>query len=247
MIHMVFNRNVVYSETSEYGKYEVIDAPYNGRPARVLYGSQSTPQSGVARDNNPELLFNYNQRFFEMVMSLRPQKILIIGGGACTLPTALFQRFDDLSIDVVEIDPVLVSIARTFFDVPQSKRLQVHVADGKTYVQQSSTRYDMIIIDAFSGFTIPHHLLEKETLALYRRHLTQQGVVAINFISSYKQNQDSLAHEVIATFKEVFANCSLYQADALHERGEEQNYLLAAGSSPLHFDYLQSEEQDLLL
>ena len=240
-------KETIHSVASNYGSYTIVDGIYNDRPARVLFGSHETPQSGVAHDDEPELLFNYNQRFFEIIMNLSPNRILIIGGGAGTLPTALFHRFQNVHIDVVEIDPLLVELAYTYFDLPKSPRLHVHVADGKSFVETASAKYDVIILDAFSGFTIPHHLLEKDTIELYKKCLTRNGTVALNFISSYKASRNSLAHEIIASFAEAFSNRSLYQADAEYPRGEEQNYILAASDTPLHFDYLQSDEQDLLL
>lgn len=240
-------KTIVHSATSDYGTYKVVDGVYNDRPARVLFGTQDTPQSGIARDDEPELLFSYNQRFFEIVMSLNPTRILVIGGGACTLPATLYRRFHNTHIDVVEVDPLLVTLAYDYFDVPQNPRLQVHVADGKKFIETAHQRYDVIIIDAFSGFTIPHHLLEKDTIELYKKHLTKNGVVALNAISAYKANRNSLAHEIIASFGEVFSHRALFQADTEYPRGEEQNYILAASDAPLQFDYLQSDEQDLLL
>jgi hypothetical protein len=53
-----------------YGSYKVVDTIYNGRPARMLYGAKNSPQSGIAFDDSPELLFDYNQRFLEIALSL---------------------------------------------------------------------------------------------------------------------------------------------------------------------------------
>ncbi|HWT39841.1 MAG TPA: fused MFS/spermidine synthase [Dongiaceae bacterium] len=243
---MPFSRTILYAGQSPYGSYKVVDTIYNGRPARVLYGSKRSPQSGVARDDNPELLFDYNQRFFEMVMSKQPKRVLVIGGGAFMLPTALFHRFPKMLIDVVEIDPLLVKLARDFFDLPDSKRLSVHMTDGILYAKKTRKKYDMIIIDAFSGYTIPHHLLEQAAALQYQHRLKKGGIVTMNFISDYKQGRPHLAHEILATFSEVFSYVGLYQADPDYLQGEEQNLLLVAGAEGQHFEYLHSEELSLL-
>jgi len=243
---MVFNRTVVYSGQSNYGKYQVVDMVYDGRPARVLYGDKNSPQSGVARDDSPELLFDYNQRFLEMIMSQRPKRLLVIGGGAFMLPIAAFHRFPDMTIDVVEIDELLVNISRDYFDLPSSSRLNVHIEDGVEFLARTRTRYDMIIIDVFSGYTIPYHFLEMHALTQYRRHLIRRGVVAINFISEYKPRRPRLAHELVTSFQDVFPYLSLYQADPHYYRGEDQNMLLAASDAPMHFDYMQSHQLELL-
>lgn len=242
---MVFNRTVLYVGESPYGRYKIVDTNYNGRPARVLYGDKSSPQSGVARDDNPELLFDYNQRFLEMIMSRQPKKLLVIGGGAFMLPIAAFHRFPRMRIDVVEIDQLLVKLSRDFFDLPSDKRLGVYVGDGAEYVTATKERYDMIILDAFSGYTIPHHLLERETLTRYKQHLTKDGVIAVNFISEYKPTRYRLAHELVESFGNTFSHLALCQADADYPRGEEQNMLLIAGNRPFQFDYLQAREVEL--
>lgn len=138
-------QKTIHTAESPYGRYRVVDMTYNGRPARMLFGNRASPQSGVAKDDEPELLFDYNQRFLEMIMSQQPKRILVIGGGAFMLPTAAFHQFPKLRIDVVEIDPLLVQIAQDFFDLPDDKRLRVHAMDGAEFIERSKERYDMII------------------------------------------------------------------------------------------------------
>lgn len=178
-------------------------------------------------------------------MSIKPKKVLVIGGGAFMLPIAAFHQFPDVNIEVVEIDPLLVKLSREYFDLPDDKRLKVHVEDGLNFVRRTRKKFDVIIIDAFSGYTIPHHLLERDTIAQYQNRLKRNGVVAINFISDYKRNRPRLAHELVTSFGEVFPYIGLYQADAHYYKGEEQNMLLVAGNRPTHFEYLHSEELEL--
>lgn len=242
---MLLNRTVLYSGESHYGRYKVVDTVYNGRSARVLYGSQRSPQSGVATDDNPELLFDYNQRFLEILMSHKPKKILVIGGGAFMLPIAAFHQFLELTVEVVEIDPLLVKLAEQYFDLPDDKRMKVHIEDGLNFIARTKKKFDVIIIDAFSGYTIPHHLLEHDTIVQYQKHLKRNGVIALNFISEYKRTRPQLAHELVASFGEVFSHVALYQADVHYMKGEEQNMLLVAGNRPAHFEYLHSTELEL--
>lgn len=232
----------LYKGSSEYGTYRILDTVHNGRPARLLYGTDDSLQSGMPLDDDSELLFDYNQRFLEMIMSSGPSKILIIGGGTCTLPTAAYRLFPELTIDVVEIDGLLVDLAYNFFDLPRSPRLRIFIADAISYIAETKERYDMIIIDAFSGYTIPPSLLQLSAILQYRRHLTNRGVVAVNFISEYKKHRSSLAHEVVATFAEAFPYTNVFQSDPDYRRGADQNLILAASGSPIHFDYLQSKE-----
>lgn len=232
--------------TSDYGTYRVTDIVYNGRPARILYGDNDSPQSGLALDDNPELLFDYNQRFMEIIMSHQSRKILVIGGGTGTLATATHNLFPDLIIDVIEIDKLLIDLGYQFFSLPHSERLNIIIDDAMRHLSKSDETYDLILIDAFSGYTIPPHLLQLSTIVHYKQHLRQDGVVAINFISEYKRDKPSLAHEIVAAFSEVFSYTAVYQSDPDYMRGADQNYILAAGSNNLHFDFLQSREVEPL-
>lgn len=239
-------RSVLYSGSSPHGSYRIIDTTYNGRPARLLYGDGDSPQSGVALDDDPELLFDYNQRFLEMIKSRQPRNILIIGGGGFMLPIAAYRLFPHMIIDVVEIDELLVQLSYEFFNLPDNPRLRVHIGDGAELLTASRERYDMIIIDAFSGYTIPTHLYQHGTIAQYRRHLDKRGIVAINFISGYSRWRRSLAHDMVDNFSSVFTHIAMFQSDPHDTRGRHQNLILTASDSMIHFDYLQSSELELL-
>lgn len=240
--HMKRATSLLYSGRSDYGRYKIIDMEYDGRPARVLFGEGRSPQSGVALDDEPALLFDYNQRFLEMIESRRPRRLLVIGGGVMMLPTAVYHRFPDVEIDVIEIDALLVQLARQFFDAPDDERLRYIVEDGRVYLERTDVLYDMIILDAFLGFTIPTHLLERSAIDLYRRHLNPGGVVAVNFISEFMSYRPRLAHEIVATLEEVFMHVGVYQADAHMVKRDEQNLVGVASDEEVHFDYLQSED-----
>lgn len=233
---------LISSIRSEYGSYKIVDTVYNGRPARMLFGEKNSPQSGIATDDSAELLFDYNQRCLEIAMSQLPTSVLVIGGGAFTFPRAVYDRFPTAVIDVVEIDPALVAAAYNYFELPHDDRLTVYTEDGARFAARMKKQYDFIVIDAFSGYTIPPHLIEHAAINQYARLLSHNGVLAINFIAEYKQGRPSLGHEIVAAFSESFHNIALYPSDPSYYKGEEQNFILTASQKPLHFEYLQSSE-----
>lgn len=237
---------VVYAGSSEFGDYRIVDMTYEGRRARVLFSGASAGQSGIALDDDPELLFDYNQRFMEIVESQRPSNMLIIGGGAFTLPTALLARFPKLKIDVVEIDGLLYELAKQYFDTPQDSRLRVITQDGREFIDSSVDRYDMIVLDAFNGYTIPRQLITIEAARRYLALLTEDGTLAINFISNYRSLRTTLAHELFVTFNRAFANVQIFPADRGYWSHAEQNLLLICGQREPNVDYLRSAAVSLL-
>jgi len=104
-----------------------------------------------------------------------------LGGG--TLPTALAALLPDVRIDVVEIDPAVVKVARTYFDFQENERVRVHIRDARVFVKRALQRgrqYDLVILDAYSGDYIPEHLMTAEFLDETRRLLAPGGAVAAN-------------------------------------------------------------------
>jgi len=236
---------ILFDETTDFAHYRVVEQTYDGRPARILYGDNKSPQSGLALDDDPELIFDYNQRFLEIALSVSPKRALVIGGGGFTLPTALINRFPWLKLDVVEIDPALPRIARSFFDLPDTDRLQIFSEDGRGFLGRTKTKYDLIILDAFSGYNIPKQLLTLEAVDLYKKHLARGGIVTINFISGYSDGRLSLTQEILATFGQRFSRLELYRADRGLPIGIEQNLVLVAGNKIPNLDYLQSAAVNL--
>jgi hypothetical protein len=120
---------ILYEGDSKFDHYQVIDMVYVGRQARVLFsGQRAAAQSGIPKDGNNAMLFDYNQRFLELTLYLKPESILLIGGGAFTLPAEILKFLPKVKIDVVERDPNLKKISERFFDLKPHKNLNIIVA-----------------------------------------------------------------------------------------------------------------------
>lgn len=221
---------ILFDGDTELEHYQVIDTVYEGRPARVLYsGRRGTAQSGVATDGNPDLLFDYNQRFVELLESVHARRILLIGGGAYTLPGALLVRFPDLYIDVVEIDPGLKEIAERFFGLVPSERLRIFHEDGRTYMERNSTPYDVVLIDAFSHAEIPAGLTAEAAAAQVARNLSSEGIAAINIIAPYMGRNNTLIRSQVAHYQHHFNEVVVYPAGrSLFSLWLPQNLVLVA-------------------
>jgi len=118
-----------------------------------------------------------------------PKRLLIIGLGGGTLPTALREVLPDAQIDAVEIDPAVTRVARQYFGFKEDPKLKVYEVDGRVYVKRAireGTRYDAILLDAFDHEYIPEHLLTREFLTEVKSLLTPGGVLVGNTFSSSK-------------------------------------------------------------
>lgn len=136
----------------------------------------------------------------------RPQSVLIIGLGGGTIPRALTQLIPDIRIDVVEIDPAVVEVAKRHFLFEETPRVRVYEADGRVFVRRAlreKRRYDMVMLDAFDHEYIPEHLLTREFLSEVRSLLNPNGILAANTFSSSRL-YDHESSTYAAVFPEFF-------------------------------------------
>ncbi len=115
----------------------------------------------------------------------RPRKIGVIGLGAGTL--AAYGLPGD-TIRFYEINPAVEPIARNAFTYIRDSGAKIDVVPGDaraSLASQPPQGFDVLVVDAFSGDAIPVHLLTREALALYRRHLAPGGVLAFHISNQH--------------------------------------------------------------
>lgn len=221
--------DVLWEGETAYGHYQVVDTLYDGRPARVLYsGNRQAAQSGIAKDDKPDLLFDYNQRIFELARALVPESVLLVGGGVGTLPKALLDLLPDVRIDMVEPDEGLTKLAFQFFDLPVDVRLRIYHTDGRSFLREHHDRYDMVLLDAFNHTTIPTELKTLEAFRAYEKHLTRGGVFAANVISGYYGPSAHVLRQMYAASLQAFQTIDIFLASPGFSLWLPQNFVLTA-------------------
>ena len=115
----------------------------------------------------------------------RPRRIGVIGLGTGAL--AVYGNAGD-TMRFYEINSAVEDIAREYFtylgDSPAS--IQVIPGDARVSLEaEPPQRYDVLVVDAFSGDAIPAHLLTAQALEVYRRHLAPGGVIAFNVSNDF--------------------------------------------------------------
>jgi len=155
--------------------------------------------------NPKRLVFPYvRMTLGGLLLNPEPDNILIIGLGGGSIPIALNEMYPAAHIDVVEIDEAVVKVAERFFNFAENDKLKVHVADGRVFTKRAGLRgkkYDLIILDAFTGDYIPEHLMTKEYLQETHALLDRSGILVANTFST----SDLYDHESV-TYSEVFGS-----------------------------------------
>ncbi len=116
----------------------------------------------------------------------RPRRIGILGLGCGTL--AAYGRAGD-TIRIYEINPLVLDIARRDFtylaDTPA--RIETAIGDGRLTIESEPARheFDILVMDAFSGDSVPVHLITREAFQTYFGHLKPDGILAVNISNKY--------------------------------------------------------------
>ncbi|MDB5175496.1 MAG: Spermine synthase [Candidatus Saccharibacteria bacterium] len=221
--------NVLFEGDTQFGHYKVVDTIYDGRKARVLYsGDYQAAQSGVAQDSQSDLLFDYNQRLIEIISAVEPAHVLLIGGGAFTLPKALAEDYPDMQIDVIELDAGLLPIAKNYFDFVPSKQVRVHTGDGRKYIDTTTQTYDLIIVDAFHNSMTPRSLQTADAVKGFAHRLKPGGIVAVNAIASYYGLRSAALRRHVANLQTQFKTVDIFPASYGQSLWLPQNFVLIA-------------------
>jgi len=113
------------------------------------------------------------------------KNIGILGLGIGTISTYVNSA---QTIDYFELDPDVLDLARKYFTfLGQSRgQTQVFIGDARLKLNEiEPNKYDILIADAFSGDSLPTHLLTEEALAAYRKYIKPEGVILFNISNRY--------------------------------------------------------------
>lgn len=131
----------------------------------------------------------------------RAIRVGVIGLGTGTI--ASYGRLGDY-YRFYEINPQVERFARSqFYFVPLCKaKVEIAMGDARLSLEREQPEnFDVLAVDAFSSDSIPVHLLTREAIQLYFRHLKPDGVLAVHISNRYLDLQPVLQGEAEALGK----------------------------------------------
>jgi SAM-dependent methyltransferase len=141
----------------------------------------------------------------------KPIRVGVIGLGAGSL--AVYGDADDV-YRFYDINPAVEAVARNWFSylADSPARIEVVLGDARLSLEREAPQqYDVLAVDAFSGDSIPVHLITLEAVAEYLRHLKPEGVIAFHVSNRFLDLKPVLL---------AIAEKHLLQYAFLHETGE---------------------------
>ena len=203
---------VLYQRDGVYEKIKISDGNWQGKPARFLF--QDMSYSAAMYLDSEDLVYDYT-KYYALYTLFNPaaKNALVIGGGAYSIPKALLKEPSRMEVDVAEIEPELLALAKTYFRFEDSPRMHNYIEDGRRLLAQRPQEYDIIFSDVYySLFSVPMHFTTKEFFDLAKSRLRPEGVFIGNFGGSLYGDQSSLVVSEMKTFKEAFDNSYFFAA-----------------------------------
>ncbi len=197
-----YSDTVVHREKSLYRNIVVTEKA--GKRCLVFSVRRQERNQTCVDINDPKhIVFAYVRMIFAgLLVNPEPTRGLMIGMGGGTISSVLTSIYPDLTMDLVEVDTAVVKVATDYFGFIKTPQIDVHVTDGRVFARRALRRkekYDLIILDAFTGEYIPEHLMTVEFLENIKSLLAPGGIVIANTFTG-----SSLYHHESATYSAVF-------------------------------------------
>ncbi len=206
--------SAVYDRDGVYEHITIRDGIFNNQPTRFF--QQDKSMSAAMYLNSDEHVFDYTKYYaLQTIFVSEVTKALVLGGGAYTVPKSLLKDLPQAQIDVVEIEPSLISLAQQYFELENNSRLTNYIQDGRRFLHDTSNQYDLIYSDVYySIFSIPTHFTTREFFQLALDHLSEDGVFIANIIGNLSRQSPSFLLSEMRTFQSVFPQTYFFAVDS---------------------------------
>lgn len=102
-------------------------------------------------------------------LSFKPKNVLILGFGAGSVAKVIKKKWSKSKITGVEIDPVVIKIAKEHFKVNEIPNLEVINQDAKKFIKETKIKFDLILVDCYQGYKIPLVFEDKRFLTSLKK------------------------------------------------------------------------------
>jgi spermidine synthase len=197
-------KNAIYEAESRYQYIRVV-AEADGR--RELELNEGVVTHSTWRPDTV-LTGRYWDLFLMLppLLEREPRTMLVIGNAGATIARAYGRYYPGVAIDGVELDPKVNEVARRFFGADDNPRLRLIAADGRPFLEGTSKRYDLIVVDAYRQPYVPFYLATSEFFRLAREHLRPGGALALNVAATPNDRKlsDTIGTTLVTAFPQAW-------------------------------------------
>ncbi|UCC81730.1 MAG: polyamine aminopropyltransferase [Gemmatimonadota bacterium] len=198
-------RSRIYSASSAFQRIEVVDTYDYGR-ALILDGTIQATE----RDT-----FIYHEVLVHppLLMQDQPVEVLVIGGGDGGILVELLKHSSVRRAVVVEVDGMVVDASREYLqgicgEAWDDPRTELHIGDGRKYIEESRERFDTIILDLTDPIGPSTSLYTREAYGHLSERLTDTGVVVTHTGGWF--HHPKVSGSIVATLRSVFRHVAVF-------------------------------------
>lgn len=240
------NSDIIKDVDSEYSRIFVKQVAAKDTKYKTLqvddglesYINEETGEMGA------EYLYYYNLANYYLKNN---KSTLMIGGAAYTYPTYYLNNFKDKTIDVSEIDEKMTKLASSEFGLDTNNpRLHIYHQDGRSFLNKTTNKYDVILIDAFKGTSAPFELTTYEAMENAKKALNDNGIVITNIISSVTGSNSKFINYEYSTYKKVFDDVKVFKVNKINDNTRQNLILIGFKGNKEIDENVYEQYKDLL-
>lgn len=188
----IFTKTLFQANSKYNGEVKVIE----GFGERKLTAAGYTQSKALNKDG---LTGSYWDGFVNPMIELKPDsRVLILGLAGGTIAKLLTKKFGLITIDGVDIDPMMVELGQKFLDFNE-KNVNIIISDALKFIKNARFKYDLICVDLFAHGDVAVGSESKEFFVSLKQILNKDGLVVINKLFTNDQvlkNYVDFLHEI---------------------------------------------------
>lgn len=167
------------------------------------------------------------------------KNILILGMGGGSVISLIRDVYKiPTPITAVEKDPVVINLARKYFNIEKFEHLTIVEDDAFDFVQETTDKFDLIISDLFIDAEVPRKFSSLGYLNNIRKISSKSSCVIYNKITEYKNHKEEMK-----LFSKNFTRCFPNSVSHKIIANNVENTLLCYNTLPLKSEIKTDEEQ----
>jgi spermidine synthase len=169
-----------------------------------LYGQVSLSMNGIPQ-SGPYYASMWNNVLPKLPKN--PQSCLILGLGGGTIIPMLQKKYLTIDITTIEIDPIIIQIAKDFFLITENSNLHIIQDDAFRWIKKSDPKlFDVIIIDVFHNIENPPQFHSTDFFISIASRLSKNGIAIVNaYINSKIMDQ-----KITSIFSKYFSTVKTF-------------------------------------
>ncbi len=176
-----YGGKLVYALRDELGLIEVVETT----GVRALHFGSLARQSAMSLTEPDRIELSYlRAMLINLLYTPQPGNALLLGLGGGSLAKFLFQHCQTCRIQVVEYRSGVVPVARRFFGLPESSRIQIHLEDCRSFMvrtaQVDAGVFEHIYVDAFDSRGLADAVSQHDFFPALKTVLHPRGMLAVN-------------------------------------------------------------------